>query len=308
MSESHPHLPVLLDEVLDLLNPDPGGIYVDGTLGAGGHGFAVLEASSPGGRLIGFDRDPDAIALASERLSSFGERFSAIHAPYSEMGDRLPEMGIAAVDGILLDLGYSSMQIDDPARGFSFREDGPLDMRFDSTGPFSAADLVNTATQEELADIIFRYGEDRHARRIARAIVEKRPFERTGPFAEVVRAAQPRSKEKIDPATRTFQALRIAVNDELGHLERVLPAAIDLLKSGGRIAVISFHSLEDRIVKNVFRDASRDYLYDPDKPFESGELTPTLKPVTRKPVTASDQEIEANPRARSAKLRVAEHL
>jgi 16S rRNA (cytosine1402-N4)-methyltransferase len=308
MMQEITHIPVLLDETLDGLAPRPGADLIDGTLGAGGHTEAWLEATAPDGRVLGFDLDAGALEAARERLARFGGRVTFTHASFADMGDVAPERGFGAVDAVLLDVGFSSMQIDDPARGFSFSADGPLDMRFDRDQPATAADLVNTLGRDELADLIYQYGEERHSRRIARAIVAARPFQRTGRLAEVVAGAVPRSSERIHPATRTFQALRIAVNDELGALERALPGAVALLKPGGRLAVISFHSLEDRIVKNFIREAASDCICPPDLPVCVCDHEPTLRPVNRKPITASDAEVNANPRSRSAKLRVAERL
>jgi 16S rRNA (cytosine1402-N4)-methyltransferase len=302
------HIPVLLDETIDGLAPHPGADLIDGTLGAGGHAEAWLEATAPDGRVLGFDLDAGALEAARVRLARYGERVAFAHASFALMGDIAPERGFAAVDAVLLDIGFSSMQIDDPARGFAFSADGPLDMRFDRDQPATAATLVNTLGQDELADLIYKYGEERHSRRIARAIVAARPFHRTGRLAEVVAGAVPRSSEHIHPATRTFQALRIAVNDELGALERALPEAVDLLRPGGRLAVISFHSLEDRIVKHFIREAASDCICPPDLPVCVCDHEPTLRPVNRRPITASDAEVNANPRSRSAKLRIAERL
>jgi 16S rRNA (cytosine1402-N4)-methyltransferase len=302
------HIPVLLNETLNGLAPHPGTDLIDGTLGAGGHTEAWLEATAPDGRVLGFDLDAGALEVARERLARYGGRVEFAHASFAMMGDIAPERGFVAVDAVLLDIGFSSMQIDDPARGFSFSADGPLDMRFDRDQPVTAATLVNTLGQDELADLIYEYGEERHSRRIARAIVAARPFQRTGRLAEVVAGAVPRSSERIHPATRTFQALRIAVNDELGALERALSGAVALLRPGGRLAVISFHSLEDRIVKNFIREAARDCICPPDLPVCVCDHEPTLRPVNRKPITAADAEVNANPRSRSAKLRIAERL
>jgi len=308
MPDQPEHIPVLRKEVIEALAPHPGGIYVDGTLGAGGHTRAILEASAPNGVAIGFDRDPEAIERARRNLIDYPARLIDIHNSYDQMQLCLQVRGYQQVDGILLDLGYSSPQIDDPARGFSFRDDGPLDMRYDTTRGSTAADLVNTLPEDTLADIIYRYGEDRYSRRIAAALVEARPLHTTNQLADVVRRALPRSSEKIDPATRTFQALRIAVNDELGALSQTLPQAVRLLKPGGRLAVISFHSLEDRIVKQFFKEKAADWEQIPTHPMGGIERTPTLKILTKKPITASDEELRANPRARSAKLRVAERV
>lgn len=302
------HIPVLLDEVIAALQPQPGGVLIDGTLGAGGHTGAWLDASAPDGRVLAFDLDTVAIDLARKNLANYGSRVEIVHGSYGQMGEIAPARGFEAVDAVLLDLGFSSMQIDDPARGFAFRFDAPLDMRFDTTQVKTADMLVNGLPQDELADIIYEYGEERYSRRVARAIVQARPIHRTGELAEIVERALPRSKERIHPATRTFQALRIAVNDELGTLERTLPQAVDLLKPGGRLAVISFHSLEDRIVKHFMRDAARDCICPPELPMCVCDHEPTLEVITRKPITAADAETEENPRARSAKLRVAERV
>jgi len=309
------HIPVLLNEVLDGLNLHPGAKLIDGTLGLGGHTEAILDATSPDGEVLGFDRDETAIEQTQARLAHFGDRLTVAHASYAEM-QRIaaelqrpaPARRFFAVDGILLDLGYSSMQIDDPTRGFSFREGGPLDMRFDASQPFSADDLVNHAPESELADLIYKYGEDRYSRRIARAIVGARPITDTAQLAQVVAKAQPPNKEKIHPATRTFQALRIAVNDELGELERALPQTLELLKPGGRLAVISFHSLEDRIVKQFMKLESTDCICPPEQIVCTCGHTASLRLITRKPTEATAAEIAANPRARSAKLRIAERL
>jgi 16S rRNA (cytosine1402-N4)-methyltransferase len=304
------HIPVLVKPVINGLMPRAGGCYIDGTLGAGGHAEAILQASGPDGRLLGFDRDATALAIARSRLAGFGTRLVAVHDSYEVMGQVAPLHGFAQVDGILLDLGLSSMQVDAPARGFSFQRDGPLDMRFDSTADIpTAADLVNTLPEEELVELVRDFGEERYARRIGRAIVEARPLNTTGALAEVVARAVPRNpRGKIHPATRVFQALRIAVNDELGTLERTLPVAVGLLAGGGRLAVISFHSLEDRIVKTFMRRESRDCICPPEHPVCTCDHRAIVRPITRKPMRATEQEIAENPRARSAKLRIAERL
>lgn len=304
------HISVLLAPVVALLAPQSGAVIIDGTVGAGGHAAALLEAAGPDGRLLGIDQDMSALALARARLAPFGTRVHLAHACFDRMAELAAEAGIEAADAILLDLGVSSMHLDDPARGFSFLRDGPLDMRMnpDGVGP-SAEEIVNTWSESELADLIFRYGEDRLARSIARRIVQARPLASTLALAQVIEAAVPmRLREKIHPATRTFQALRIAVNDELGALERVLPQAIGLLKPGGRLGVISFHSLEDRIVKQVFRDESTDCLCPPEQPVCTCGHRASLRLITRKPVTAEAAEVALNPRSRSAKLRVAEKV
>lgn len=295
------HVPVLYNEVLAGLQPKPGGFYVDGTVGAGGHAAGILERSSPDGRLLGLDRDPAALAVARAALARFGERVRLVQASYTELARYATE---GSADGVLLDLGLSSLQLDDPARGFAFRHDGPLDMRYDPATTLTAAEIVNEWPVDELADLIYKYGEERHSRRIARAIVAARPLRTTGELAEVVARAiggrRGERREKTHPATRTFQALRVAVNGELEALGTVLPLAIRVLKPGGRLAVISFHSLEDRIVKQFIRARSR--------PGEAANIMPDLREVTRKPVEPAEAEIAANPRARSARLRVAEKV
>ncbi len=283
------HQPVLLNEVVEWLSPRPGSVIVDGTAGAGGHAAALAAKVQPGGRVIGLDRDPQMLALAER--TTHGLPVTLIHAPYSDTRAVLDEAGIEAVDGILLDLGLSSDQLRWSERGFSFAAPGPLDMRFDPEGDVTAADLVNSLKADELADLFFQLGEERHSRRIARRIVEVRkvePITTTDRLAEIVRRSIPGKWGPIDPATRVFQALRIAVNDELGHLESILADLPDILRPGGRAAIISFHSLEDRRVKNAFRNESR------------------LLVLTRKPLVATPQEVATNPRSRSAKLRVAE--
>ncbi len=307
------HTAVLLQEIIEALQPRPGGIYIDGTVGAGGHAAALLTASIPDGVLYGLDQDHSALELARQNLAEFGAR---VHLLYSNF-DRLTEIAraysIPPANGLLLDLGVSSMQFDRPERGFSFQADGPLDMRMDDRARTSAADLVNQLPEQELANLIYRYGEERHSRRIARAIVQARPLWRTAALAEVVaKAAGARgagrggSRSPIHPATRTFQALRIAVNDELGALERVLPQALAQLKPGGRLAVISFHSLEDRLVKQFFKREAQGCLCPPEQLFCTCGHKVTVNIITKKPITPSSAEVNANPRARSAKLRVVE--
>lgn len=288
----------------------PHAIWVDGTLGAGGHSHALLAARSDS-RLIGFDLDPSALALAQTRLAEFGDRATLIHASYDQMQIELAELGITAVDGILLDLGISSMQIDQAERGFAFRLEGELDMRFDPTSHHpTAATIVNHYTERDLADLIYQYGEDPNSRRIAQAIVKARPISSTTQLAQLIQAQDrtPAYKQKIHPATLTFQALRIAVNDELGAVERVLPQAIDLLKAGGRLAVMSFHSLEDRIVKDTFKLEATDCICPPRHPVCTCDHQARVELITRKPIIADDAEVQANPRARSAKLRLVQKL
>jgi 16S rRNA (cytosine1402-N4)-methyltransferase len=302
-----PHLPVLYQEIIHALQPSSPGRYVDCTLGAGGHAAGILAAGAPSALLLGLDVDPQALALARERLASFGDRARLIHESYARLSEVLVEIGWSTVDGVLLDLGLSSMQLDTPLRGFSFTEDAPLDMRFDPRKERTAANLVNEMDETELADIIFRYGEERNSRRIARAIVRARPLKTTQELAAVVAGASRVSGgRRIHPATRTFQALRIAVNGELDALRAVLPQAVKALDRGGRLAVISFHSLEDRIVKDFVRNESRTEVPQPGQQAEGRPAR--LRPVTRKPITPSEAEIASNRRARSAKLRVAERI
>lgn len=304
------HIPVLLEAVLAMLAVPPGATIIDATVGAGGHAVALLEAAGPAGRLLGIDRDQAALALAARRLAPFAGQVTLAHAPFDTLAQQATAVGIIAADAILFDVGVSSMHLDDPARGFSFAQDGPLDMRMDPSddGP-TAAEIVNMLDEGELADLIWRYGEDRLARQIARAIVRSRPLTRTAELAAVVAAVYPKHRrEKIHPATRTFQALRIAVNDELGMLERALPQAVALLRPGGRLAVISFHSLEDRIVKQYFRRAAADCVCPPGQPVCTCRHRAEVREITRRPVTADAAEVARNPRSRSARLRVVEKL
>ena len=303
-----PHQPVLYKEIIHALQPHDGGRYVDGTLGAGGHARGILEASAPDGQLLGLDVDPQALALARKTLAPYEQRTHLVQASYVSLSSQLDQLGWKAVDGILLDLGVSSMQFDTPERGFSFMNDAPLDMRFGPSMLQSAADMVNEYSESELADLIYRYGEERDSRKIARAIVRARPLHTTRELAAVIEAVSPRRGDRIHPATRTFQALRIAVNDELASVEAVLPQALAELRSGGRLAVISFHSLEDRIVKDFFREQSKDLVNPPYEQIYPEERKATLKEVNRKPITPSDEEIKSNPRARSAKLRIVEKI
>jgi len=305
---ARPHKPVLYHEIIHALSPKNKGLYVDGTIGAGGHARGILEASAPSGHLLGLDLDPQALALARETLAPYGQRVRLVQASYDTLLERLAEIGWNAVDGILLDLGVSSMQVDTPDRGFSFANDALLDMRFSPENPVRAADLVNRLPQDELADLIYRYGEERASRKIAEAIVKARPLQTTFELASVIGTVLPRTAGRIHPATRTFQALRIAVNDELAHVEKVLPQAIGSLKPGGRLAIISFHSLEDRIVKEYFRRESRDCICPPKQPVCTCGHKSIMKEVTRKPIVPGETEILENPRARSAKLRLAEKL
>jgi len=295
-------------EVLAFLSPTPGGIYLDGTLGGGGHARLILEASAPDGRLIGLDRDPEALTKAAEVLASFGDRAVLRHGNFSSAAEILAELGVEGLDGMLLDLGVSSYQLDAPDRGFSFQADAPLDMRMDPTTGITAADVLNGAAAEELARIFREYGEERYARRIARRIVEvrtERPLETTRQLAELVRATVPggRIPSRIHPATRVFQALRIHVNGELEHVSRGVSRGIDLLKPEGRLVVISFHSLEDRIVKRIFQEEASGCICPPRLPVCVCNKTPRVEILTRKVVRATAEEVEVNPRARSAVLR-----
>jgi 16S rRNA (cytosine1402-N4)-methyltransferase len=302
------HRPVLFEAVLDALQPRPGGRYLDGTLGGGGHAMAVLTRTEPDGRLLGLDRDPAALARAWTVLAPFGPRAILAHGSFADLAALADAAGFGHFDGILLDLGVSSDQLEDPARGFAIRAEGPLDMRLDPGAPLTAAELVNNLAAADLSEILYRFGEERQSRRIARAIVAARPIHTTSQLAEAVTRVTGAPRGGIHPATRTFQALRIAVNDELGALAAALPQAIDRLAPGGRLAVLSFHSLEDRIVKHVFRDAAAACVCPPGLPECRCDHEALVRLITRRPVMADADELAANPRARSAKLRVAERL
>lgn len=307
MSESLLHHPVLYESVLEGLAIRPNGCYIDATVGAGGHAWGILVASGPKGRLLGIDADPQALALASERLAAFEDRVTLVQGNFSQLSSIAPAQGFAEVDGILFDLGLSSVQLAVPERGFSFQHDGPLDMRFDPSNPITAAHLVNELEERELADILRRYGQERQARRIARAIVSARPLRSTAQLAALIEGVVGR-RGRIHPATRTFQALRIAVNDELTALSEALPQALDLLVAGGRLAVISFHSLEDRIVKRFFEREARDCICPPETPVCVCGHRARLNIITRHPIRPSEEEVAANPRSRSARLRIAERV
>ena len=304
---SLPHQPVLYQEIIHALHPKSTGYYVDGTLGAGGHAAGLLAGSEPGGMLLGLDVDPQALELARRNLAPFGERACLIRATYTSLPDQLAAVGWNKVDGILLDLGASSMQFDTPDRGFSFLADGPLDMRFDPSNPLTAAVIVNTWPEDELVDVLFRYGEERASRRIAHAIQQARPISGTRQLAGVIEKAIGRHGPH-HPATQTFQALRIAVNGELESLEKTLPLAVQSLGPGGRLAVISFHSLEDRMVKDFFRLESRDCICPPRQPVCTCGHKASILEITRRPITPAEEEINRNSRARSAKLRIAEKI
>lgn len=308
ISEHLAHRPVMLTEVLAVLSPRDGGVYVDGTFGAGGYSRAILEAADC--IVWAIDRDPDAIRRGEDLAAAYPGRLRLVHGRFGEMAALLRERNVALVDGVALDLGVSSMQLDEAGRGFSFRSDGPLDMRMGADGP-TAADAVNSLTEEALADIIYEFGEERHSRRVARAIVEARQEERitgTLALAGIVRRTVPRSRDGIDPATRTFQALRIYVNDELGELDRALVAAEALLRPGGRLAVVAFHSLEDRRVKAFLRARAgavpRTSRHLPAAQEEG--RAPTFSLIRGGAAKPSNEEVKANPRARSARLRAAE--
>ena len=306
------HVSVLLEECIDGLNIRPDGIYVDGTLGGAGHSSRIAEKLTTG-RLIGIDRDPVALKAAGQRLAPYADRVTLVHSNFCEIANVLDDLGIDGVDGILLDLGVSSPQLDDGQRGFSYMTDAPLDMRMDSGDLTTAETVVNTWAYEELRKILFDYGEERYAPQIAAAICRRReaaPIHTTLELVDVIRSAMPAAalREKQHPAKRSFQAIRIAVNDELGAVRKVMDAAIPRLNPGGRLAVITFHSLEDRIVKNGMADGAKGCTCPPEFPVCICGKKPQVKILTRKPITASGEELEQNPRSRSAKLRVCQKL
>ena len=306
------HVSVLLDECIEGLNIKPDGIYVDGTLGGAGHS-SCIAAKLTTGRLIGIDRDPVALKAAGERLKPFADRVTLVHSNFCEIKQVLQDLGIEGVDGILLDLGVSSPQLDDGARGFSYMADAPLDMRMNNEDPLTAHTVVNTWSQEELKRILYTYGEERYAPQIAAAICrrrEERPIETTLELVDIIRSAMPAAalREKQHPAKRSFQAIRIAVNDELGSVEKVMRDAIPALNPGGRLAIITFHSLEDRIVKTGMADASKGCTCPPHFPVCVCGKKPAGQLISRKPITSTEEELERNPRARSAKLRVCEKI
>ena len=311
MSAFH-HISVLLNECIEGLNIRPDGIYVDGTLGGAGHSFQIA-ARLKDGKLIGIDRDQVALKAAGERLSVYGERVQLVHSNFCHMAQVLKELNIQGVDGILLDLGVSSPQLDDGQRGFSYMVDAPLDMRMNSADSLSAHTVVNTWSQEELKRILYNYGEERYAPQIAAAICRKRaekPIETTLELVEIIKNAMPPAalREKQHPAKRSFQAIRIAVNDELGAVEQIMADAVELLNPGGRLCIITFHSLEDRIVKLGMQDAARGCTCPPNFPVCVCGKKPKVKLITKKPIVASDEELEENPRSRSAKLRICEKI
>jgi 16S rRNA (cytosine1402-N4)-methyltransferase len=307
------HLPVLAEEVLTILSPRPGSLQIDGTLGGGGHTERILEASTPDGRVLGLDADPAAIARVTARLAHFGDRLVVRHADFRDVGTVAPAAGFDAVDGLLLDLGLSSYQLADADRGFGFRTGGPLDMRFDTSRGVPAADLIATLDAAALASLFRRYGEEPRAGRIARAIVRERavaPIGTAERLAAVVERAAPAApgRRRIHPATRVFQALRIAVNDELGALEAALASAMDLLRPGGRLVVLSYHSLEDRIVKRFVAAERKGCICPPVIPVCVCGRSPRLRALGPQPVVPTADEVAANPRARSARMRAAERL
>lgn len=304
MLKDLPHHPVLYDAVLENLAVSSNGRYIDATVGAGGHAWGILFGSGHTGRLLGIDVDVQAVALAQDRLRAFGDRATLVQGNFSRLSAIALGYGFEKVDGVLFDLGLSSTQLADPERGFSFQQDGPLDMRFDLAISTTALDLVNELKAGELSDLFWRYGQERQARRIARAIVRVRPLYTTGQLAMLIEKVVGRG-DRIHPATRSFQALRIAVNDELSVLSRALPQALDLLAIGGRLAVISFHSLEDRIVKQFFRQEARDCICPSDFPVCVCNHRARLAILTHHPIRPSVEEIDSNPRSRSARLRIA---
>lgn len=306
------HKPVLLEECLEALAIRPEGTYVDGTLGRAGHSLEIVKRLTTG-RLIGIDQDAAAIEAAQVRLADYMDKVTLVRSNFSHLGEILQELQVDGVDGMLFDLGVSSPQLDDPARGFSYMHDAPLDMRMDERAPLSARDVVNDWSQEELRRILYEYGEERYAPAIARAICrrrEERPIETTFELVDIIKSAMPAAalREKQHPAKRSFQAIRIAVNGELDVLPPMLEAAADGLRPGGRLAVISFHSLEDRIVKKTMQELARGCICPPEFPVCVCGRKPKVKLITRKPIVSQEAELEDNPRARSAKLRVAERI
>ena len=306
------HKPVLLVECLDGLNIRPGGVYLDGTLGRAGHSLEIVKRLAAG-RLIAIDRDKAALDAAPARFGEYLDRVTLVQGSFGGLAGILASLNVDGVDGMLFDLGVSSPQLDDGSRGFSYLQDAPLDMRMDQSAPLTARDVVNGWSQEELKRVLWQYGEERYAGPIAAAIVRERgnaPIETTGQLAELIRSAMPAKarREKQHPAKRSFQAIRIAVNDELGELERLLECALEALNPGGRLAIISFHSLEDRLVKTAYARWARGCTCPPDFPVCVCGKTPRVKLVGRRPITAGEEELKENPRARSAKLRLAERL
>ncbi len=307
------HIPVLFHEIMNIMAPQPGEVFVDCTLGGGGHSRGFLERISPDGKLIGIDQDTNALAAAQQNLGEFGDRVTYVHSNYSNLDEILNNYAPDGVDGILFDIGVSSHQLDEKDRGFSYMQDAPLDMRMDQSRSMTARDVVNTYSEEELHRILKEYGEERWAKRIAKFIVEfrsQKPIETTGELVDIIKRAIPKGarEEGSHPAKRTFQAIRIEVNDELGVLERTIETAVKHLKTGGRVGIISFHSLEDRIVKEKFRYLASDCICPPELPFCQCDKVSEVKILTRKPVTASPEELEINSRSKSAKFRAAEKI
>ena len=307
------HVSVLAEECIQALNLRPDGVYVDGTTGGGGHSLRIAQQLGPAGRLICIDRDEEALAAASRRLEAYRDRVTFVKSNFAQIAQVIEGQGLAGVDGILFDLGVSSYQLDNGDRGFSYMHDAPLDMRMDRSQPFSAWDVVNTYTQEQLRQILWEYGEERYSGRVAAAIVQQReesPIETTGQLAQVIREAMPAAarREKQHPAKRSFQAIRIEVNGELRAVEQAMEGSVDKLLPGGRLAVISFHSLEDRIVKKIFAQQAKGCTCPPDFPVCVCGKKPRLKLISRGVITAGQKELDENPRARSAKLRVAERI
>ena len=312
MEENYGHKPVLLHECLGALAIKPDGIYVDGTLGRAGHSLEIVRRLTTG-RLIALDRDETAIEAANRRLGDYLDKVTLIHSNFSALDAVLHELGVRGVDGMLFDLGVSSPQLDEAQRGFSYKQDAPLDMRMDESAALTAREVVNTYSYEELRRILFEYGEERYAPAIAKRICqhrEQKPIETTLELADIIRSAMPASalREKQHPAKRSFQAIRIAVNDELGAVETVMKKAVPLLNPGGRLAVITFHSLEDRIVKNAMAEAAKGCTCPPSFPVCVCGKKPQVRIVTRKPIVSGEEELERNPRARSAKLRICEKI
>lgn len=307
------HIPVLFHEIMDIMAPQPGEVFVDCTLGGGGHSRGFLERMGADGRLIGIDQDTNALKAAQANLAEFGDRVTYVHSNYNHLDDILNTYAPDGVDGILFDIGVSSHQLDEKDRGFSYMQDAPLDMRMNQSQQFSAWDVVNTYSEDELHRIIKEYGEERWAKRIAKFIVEFRkdkPVETTGELVDIIKRAIPKGarEEGSHPAKRTFQAIRIEVNDELGVLSRTISVAANHLKKGGRLGIISFHSLEDRIVKEQFRYLASDCICPPELPFCQCDKVSEVKILTRKPVTATKEELEANSRSKSAKFRAVEKI
>ena len=307
------HVSVLAEECIQALNLRPDGVYVDGTTGGGGHSLRIAQQLGPAGRLICIDRDEEALAAASRRLEAYRDRVTFVKSNFAQIAQVIEGQGLAGVDGILFELGVSSYQLDNGDRGFSYMHDAPLDMRMDRSQPFSAWDVVNTYTQEQLRQILWEYGEERYSGRVAAAIVQQReesPIETTGQLAQVIREAMPAAarREKQHPAKRSFQAIRIEVNGELRAVEQAMEGSVDKLLPGGRLAVISFHSLEDRIVKKIFAQQAKGCTCPPDFPVCVCGKKPRLKLISRGVITAGQKELDENPRARSAKLRVAERI